>query len=160
MKDKHAHLGKTAYGLLFNLIVPLLLITWAKFSAHQVKLPAIKSELSGTILSGIGLAIMLWGMLAIYIYGKGLPMNAYPPKKLVKESIYKYIAHPIYFGFCLICVGTSLFYGSASGLWLVSPVMALSCMALVWGYELIDLKKRFPESYTPSLFSIPPDDRA
>jgi hypothetical protein len=43
--------------------------------------------------------------------------------------------HPAYTGFCTACAGASIAVGSASGLWLVSPIVALSCAAWVQGCE-------------------------
>ena len=43
----------------------------------------------------------------------------------------------------MACVGVSIAAGSASGLWLVSPLVALGCTALVLGYERHDLRERF-----------------
>jgi hypothetical protein len=45
------------------------------------------------------------------------------------------LPHPVYTGFCLVCAGVSIATGSASGLWFVSPVVALTCAALVLRYE-------------------------
>jgi membrane-associated phospholipid phosphatase len=104
-----------------------------------------------------GLAVTLTGMLGLWIHGGGLPMNAFPPPRFVKRGIYAVVPHPIYFGFVLICAGVSLALGSASGLWLVTPSVALGCTALVLGYELPDLRLRFgaPEALWPSA-----DDKA
>jgi hypothetical protein len=43
------------------------------------------------------------------------------------------LPHPIHTGFWMICAGVSIAVGSASGLWLVSPAVALGCAALVQG---------------------------
>ncbi len=97
-----------------------------------------------------GVLIVLAGMLALWRRGGGLPMNAFPPPRFVSGGIYALVPHPIYGGFVLICAGVAVFTGSASGLWLVTPIAALGCAALVLGYELPDLRRRFgPTASSP-----------
>jgi hypothetical protein len=86
---------------------------------------------------------MLLGMLSLWKYGGGLPMNAFPPPKYVRGGLYALIPHPIYGGFVLTCGGVAIFFGSSSGLLLVTPSVAMASAALVLGYELPDLRGRF-----------------
>jgi prolipoprotein diacylglyceryltransferase/protein-S-isoprenylcysteine O-methyltransferase Ste14 len=136
-------LGPWLYGAIFALLLPIGLIAWAKTAAGSVKLQAIHSPVLGLALAGVGCALMLLGMLHLWIYGRGLPMNAYPPPCYVKRGIYAVLPHPIYYGFVAICLGISIWTGSSSGLWLVSPVVSLGCAALVLGYERHNLEARF-----------------
>src|ERR1035441_8660739 len=78
--------------------------------------------------------------------GEGLPMNAFPPPRLVTSGVYSVIPHPIYTGFCLLCVALAMAARSRSGLWLVCPVVMLGCVSLVLGYERPDLDRRFGEA--------------
>ena len=96
---------------------------------------------------------MLLGMYEIRVKGDGLPMNAFPPKNLVTQGIYAVLPHPIYLGFCLICLGFSLAFGSAAGLFLTTPLVILACSALVIGLERIQMKKRFGRLPDPLLGS-------
>lgn len=62
----------------------------------------------------------------------------------------------MYLGFVAICAGVALAAGSASGLWLVTPTVALAAAALVFGYERHDLARRFgAAASTPPLLSLP-----
>jgi membrane-associated phospholipid phosphatase len=108
-----------------------------------VHLAALHSPGFGACTAGIGIAAMLAGMFALWRHGGGLPMNAFPPPRFVDRNIYGVVPHPIYGGFVLACAGAAIYSGSASGLWLVTPAAALGCSALVLGYELPDLRKRF-----------------
>jgi membrane-associated phospholipid phosphatase len=109
------------------------------------------------MLISFGVVTMALGMLLLWIYGGGLPMNAFPPPRFVEKSVYQVVPHPIYGGFLVACAGVAIFSGSASGLWLVTPAVALCCAALVLGYELPDLQRRFGvETFSPWL----PRDRA
>ena len=131
------------YGALFVVVVPLALVAWAHGTAGVVHLPVLHSALWGTMLISFGVVTMALGMLSLWIYGGGLPMNAFPPPRFVEKSVYHVVPHPIYGGFLIVCAGVAIFSGSASGLWLVTPAVALCCAALVLGYELPDLQGRF-----------------
>jgi prolipoprotein diacylglyceryltransferase/protein-S-isoprenylcysteine O-methyltransferase Ste14 len=157
--ESHA-LGKFLYALLFVAILPTALVAWARATESLVTLPAVRSLPIGAALVAVGALLVLAGWASLWRDGGGLPMNAFPPPRLVTRGVYALFAHPIYVGFCAICFGASIIVGSASGLWLVSPVMTLATMALVLGYESHDLDARFgPERGAP-LFGLPPRDDA
>ena len=135
--------GKIVYGSIFILFIPALLVLWAKQTEAFILLPA-------EIPAGIGIAALITGilflgsgMLSLIIHGKGLPMNAYPPPLFVRQGVYRYFSHPIYIGFCMICFGISAVFGSASGIWLITPTVIVGCTALVYGFERQDLEERF-----------------
>ncbi len=142
--------GKILYGSLFAAVLPALLVVWARAAAPNVGLPAVASPLGWALFAG-GLALVLWGMAALAAFGRGLPMNAYPPPVLVTRGPYAAVAHPIYAGFVTACAGAAIGSGSAAGLWLVTPAVALSCAALVLGYEGRDLDARFGPRPRPFL---------
>ena len=151
-------LGKIAYGSVFILFVPLLLVSWAYLTNDIVRLSLPGSVRTGAVLTVVGGALMLTGMWAIYVYGHGLPMNAYPPSRFVVESVYRYLAHPIYVGFSMLCFGVSLIAQSSSGFWLVSPIATLGCVALVVGYEREATSKHFGGIQSTPLLRIPSAD--
>ena len=128
-------IGKILYGALFIVVLPALLVAWAASTESSVSLPGVYSPSIGFTLMAVGIAIMFAGMAAIYLYGNGLPMNAYPPEKFVTRGIFRVLHHPIYTGFCLACLGAAVAMGSRSGLWLVFPAVVLGCVALVQGFE-------------------------
>jgi prolipoprotein diacylglyceryltransferase/protein-S-isoprenylcysteine O-methyltransferase Ste14 len=137
-------IGKTLYALLFLLVVPLLLWFWAIQTEPVMKMTPIRHEMIGLLGMITGGGLIVWAMIKLKTDGKGLPMNAYPPKFLVTSGPYSLVRHPIYVGFGMLLAGISVYTGSASGLWLVTPVTILGMIALVMGYESIDLQKRFP----------------
>lgn len=148
-------LAKLAYGALFCLVLPVLLVLWARGTADVVPLPGVHAPVAGGALLLAGLALMAAGTRALHVHGGGLPMNAFPPPRFVSRGVYALHPHPIYFGFGLAVVGVSLGVGSASGLWLVSPAVVLGMTALVHGYERPDLEKRFGEERPPAFLSLP-----
>jgi protein-S-isoprenylcysteine O-methyltransferase Ste14 len=141
--------AKILYGLLFVILLPLFLVLFS--TRVKIPLDIARFPLVGAILFGLGLIIMLWGMWDIWQRGKGLPMNAFPPERLVVGGIYAWVPDPIYTGFVLTCLGVSLFYGSATGAILMTPLVALSATALVLGYERPYLLRTFGELPHPVL---------
>lgn len=135
--------GKILYSATFLALVPAALIAWAVFLARVITLPVIQASSLGASLAAIGALLMVVGMRDLWVYGGGLPMNVDPPTQYVARGTYRVLPHPIYTGFSVLCVGVSILAGSASGLWLVSPVVMLACAAIVVGYEHHDLRSRF-----------------
>lgn len=159
MKTQNANLaGKIAYSLVFTVVLPLFLWWWAIRLSPVVTLPAVQSASGGLIMAALGGGLLLAGMYALWAIGGGLPMNAFPPPRYVQEGVFRYLPHPIYTGFASICWGVSLYAGSSAGFWMVSPVVAAGCTALVWGYENPDLKERFPAAQRSFRLGIPPDE--
>jgi len=150
-----ARAGRVLYGATFALALPGVLALWARATEGAVTLPALRSP-AGLLLLAAGVALILWGWAALWLHGGGLPMNAFPPQRLVTRGPYALFAHPIYVGFCAAVLGAAIWRGSASGLWLVFPCTALACAALVLGYEGRDLRERFGAAPRP-LFALPDD---
>ncbi|MFI5310920.1 MAG: prolipoprotein diacylglyceryl transferase family protein [Gemmatimonadales bacterium] len=136
-------IGQWLYGATFAVLLPIGLAAWAAATADIVRVPLVASLALGLPVAAAGAALVALGMIHLWVHGGGLPMNAYPPPRYVERGIYRLLPHPIYVGFSMLCAGVSIAVGSASGLWLVTPVVALSCAALVLGYERHDLAARF-----------------
>ncbi|MCP4980469.1 MAG: hypothetical protein GY935_08240 [Gammaproteobacteria bacterium] len=151
-----ATLGKCLYAALFVVLVPAFLVIWACATSGIVPLPIIGVLWLGPALSVIGAAFMAAGTWALWVYGHGLPMGPYPPPDYVSRGIYHLVPHPIYLGFVILCVGISLTTESASGLWLVSPSVALGCVALIIGFERNEIRNRFGQGVIQNhLISLP-----
>jgi prolipoprotein diacylglyceryltransferase/protein-S-isoprenylcysteine O-methyltransferase Ste14 len=136
-------LGKWLYGVAFAFLLPIALAAWAAATADIVHVRVAASLAVGLPILAVGATLLIFGMAHIRIYGGGLPMNAYPPPRYVSQGVYRLLPHPIYTGFTMLCAGVSIAMGSASGLWLVTPIVATGCAALVLGYERHDLSERF-----------------
>jgi len=152
-------LARLAYGALFVVFLPAGLLLWARATSPLVRLPAIHVPEAGAALATLGVLLIAAGIRDLIVLGGGLPMNAFPPPHLVHTRIYRWVRDPIYIGFVLACAGVSIASGSPAGLWIVTPVTALACAALVYGYERHDLRRRFgKDALQPPVLSIPPDD--
>ncbi len=136
---------KILYGALFVVVLPAVLLLWARGTAAVVRMPVVPWGW-GVPLTAAGACLMLAGMAALWLHGGGLPMNAFPPPRYAARGVYAWLAHPIYVGFCALVAGVAILARSASGLWLVAPVVALASAALVLGYERQDLRSRFGEA--------------
>ena len=151
-------LKKVLYGALFTIAVPLALVAWAHGTRDAIHVAPLHSPLYGALIAALGMIVMALGMLSLWRFGGGLPMNAFPPPRFVARGIYALVPHPIYVGFVLACAGVAVAVGSASGLWLITPAVALACSALVLGYELPDLRRRFGPGDSSAW--LPPDSPA
>lgn len=145
---------KILYGALFVIVLPLLLVAWAVAAHHNVAMPLYGNTAAGALFAAAGMGLMIAATLELWILGGGLPMNAFPPPRLVTTGIYRYVPHPLYVGFTAVCFGVSMTAKSAAGLWLVTPSVLLGCVALVMGFEHIDLRRRFGRT----LQLLPDDD--
>jgi hypothetical protein len=134
---------------LFCAVLPVLLVLWARATADVVTLPAYGSPALAFLAAIAGGLLLLAGMWALWRHGGGLPMNAFPPPRLVTRGIYSVIPHPIYTGFCLMSLAAAMAVRSGSGLWLVCPVLSMGCASLVLGYERPDLERRFGAAKPP-----------
>ncbi len=156
--EKIKHLtAKALYGMLFVAAVPLILVFWARYTEDVVSLPVPVNRSFGYILIIAGLSILITGIGYIMKVGKGLPMNAFPPEKFVKSGIYAVLRHPIYTGAVLISFGVSAAAQSASGFWLVSPVLVLLISAYVTGFENERTLAVFGPQDSKPFFSMPDD---
>ncbi len=153
---------RLAYGAIFVLGVPALLVLLAKRSAPMISLPVVGDTTSGAVVAFAGLLLLLSGIWGLVRHGRGLPMNAFPPPRFAREGVFRWLRNPIYLGFGLVTLGVSLAVRSASGLWLVTPVTWLAMAALVFGHERHDLRRRFgADALLPPRFSLPvPSDDA
>jgi protein-S-isoprenylcysteine O-methyltransferase Ste14 len=148
-------IARVCYGLLFILALPALLVAWAVATSGVVALPAVRDPAAGAALALAGGLLVAAGWFALWRFGGGLPMNAFPPPRYVDRGVYRYTGQPIYLGAVLVCAGVALGLGSASGLWLVTPVVAAGAGALVIGYEWPDLRRRFGAGVRPPLLALP-----
>ena len=152
-------LGRLLYGVLFLALLPAGLVAWARATEAVVTLPPVHSLPAGTALVAVGLLLLAAGGRALIVRGGGLPMNAFPPPRLVRGGIYAWISNPMYIGFGLACAGVSIATGSAAGLWLVTPTSCLAAAALVYGFERHDLRRRFGAlALAPPRLSLPRGD--
>ena len=148
--------AKILYGAGFMVGLPCLLALWARGAEANISLGRWGGPIVGWSFTGLGLLLMAEAMRELWSMGGGLPMNAFPPPRLVAVGAFRWIPHPIYAGFTAVCFGLSMILQSAAGLWLVTPTLVLASTALVLGYERGDLRRRLGDT----VHVLPADDEA
>jgi protein-S-isoprenylcysteine O-methyltransferase Ste14/membrane-associated phospholipid phosphatase len=151
-------LARIGYGALFCAVLPLALWAWSRHTVLDVHWPLPAPRAVGFALLAGGTALLLAAMHALWRHGGGLPMNAFPPPRLVAAGPYRWLAHPIYVGFVAMCAGAALATGSGTALYVVTPIAALGALALVLGHEGPALAARFPGGPSPRLLELPRAD--
>jgi len=126
---------KVLYVLMFAVIIPIILIVWAKFTRNIVTLRLPVNLFPGYMLLITGAIFACSGIWNLWRSDNRLPVNTVPPKRFVKNGIYDFTRQPICFGAALISFGLSAVTRSASGFWLVSPVFTLLMTAYVAGFK-------------------------
>jgi protein-S-isoprenylcysteine O-methyltransferase Ste14 len=147
-----------AYGAVFVVLLPWLLAAWACNTAIVVSWQIPLPTWVGLPLTAAGFGLVLAGWLALWRHGGGLPMNAFPPPRLVRCGVYAWLAHPIYTGAVAATLGLGIAIGNATVCWLLAPMVAAGCAALVLGYEGPRFLARFPDRATGAFWSLPVAD--
>jgi protein-S-isoprenylcysteine O-methyltransferase Ste14 len=142
-RDRFPLGGILAYGGLFTIILPAALVMWARRLDTLLTPPTAGPWWLGAVLAAVGTVLIAAAVASLWFDGGGLPMSPYPPARLVARGVYRVVADPIYLGAVLLCGGVSLVAASPSGVWIVTPVVALSATAFVLGYERDATRARF-----------------
>lgn len=148
-------LGKILYGTLFMMVLPIGLFEWAISTQNIIQLPVPDLPAVSILLLILGIVFCLWGMVSLIVLGKGLPMNAFPPKYYVSKGIYSLINHPIYTGAGIITIALSMFFKSSSGFWLISTLFCLAMVTFVIGFENENIKRKPGYFKNKAFFSLP-----
>ena len=123
------------YAVLYIVVLPPLLAAWMRRLDAVLNLAPLASPRIAIVLGAAGVLLMMAATYALWRFGRGLPMSPFPPARYVTRGVYVLTPHPIYVGAVLACAGWALWTGSRAGLIVVSPVVALSAVAFVLGYE-------------------------
>ncbi|MEW9309819.1 prolipoprotein diacylglyceryl transferase family protein [Labrys neptuniae] len=158
-------IGPVAYGALFCVGLPVLLLVTAWHLDARLGIAIEAWPLAGGTIAGLGLVLVVAAILVLMLRGKGLPMNAYPTRRRVEDGLYAWLAHPAYVGFTLIVLGLSLWGGSFAGLFILTPWTGSAALALVMGYEAratdrrLGARRQAPAIGLPENWPLPADLR-
>lgn len=142
-------------SIVFLVISPLCLFYLSRLISNRIPVSWPKTVEITIAVSALLIAItlMTWGLLSLWIDGKGTPAPIAPTKTLVTTGAYRFCRNPIE-------LGTDLYFlGLAT--WLDSLSTGILCMAMgmMLGYSYIkiieerELKLRFGKDYEEYLTS-------
>ena len=146
---------KSQHGLIFVLIVPVILILWAKFTSNVVTIHLPVNQLTGYVLFFMGAVLVCSGMWNLWRSDKSLPVNDFPSTQFFKSGINGNISLNICSGAVLISFGLSAITRSASGFWLVSPVFTLLMAIYVSVFKNGKAQSVFRNQVYKSFLSLP-----
>lgn len=155
LKNTKSLLNKALYLFIFIVLIPISLLSWAKSTNSIINWPPVGGGIIGWVLIDLGLLIMIWAIYLLKKSDKGLFVQFLSPKHIIQEGPYRLFKHPVYWGFISFILGFFILTKMPSGVWLVTPTAVLATLALVWGYEKIDLEKRFPNYKAETLLRLP-----
>ena len=101
---------------------------------------------AGLVFIAIGVFIYFWCSLSFVFFGKGTPIHAMPPKKLVVKGLYRYVRNPMYIAGLLVLAGEVLLFQSRD-LLIYFLVIFMICIVFVPVAEEPILSDRFGEGY-------------
>ncbi len=111
-------LTAAVYVLIFLMLVPVLHAAFGLALDELVSNPFVGLGavlgVPGAIMVGVGLVMMLLAVVQLWTQGKGFPISALPPRKLVIGGSYQTSRHPIYFGASAVFLGAGLQVGPFS----------------------------------------------
>lgn len=102
----------------------------------------------------IGAAIYFWCAWDFATVGRGTPLPADAPKRLVARGLYRYVRNPMYVGVMLVILGQAMWFESEVVLWYATAV-AICFNAFVLLYEEPTLRRKFGESYACYCRTVP-----
>jgi protein-S-isoprenylcysteine O-methyltransferase Ste14 len=117
----------------FTAIVPLILVNAADLVRTLFGIPyfglGYVGIFPGVLAVGLGLALMAWAEIDMYRYGSGFPLPFYePPRRLVREGIYKCTRNPMYLGTFNEYIGVGLIVSDLIMILLSTPTFSAALL--------------------------------
>ena len=111
-------------------------------------------EQIGKYLMWFGAALAILSTLQMFLFGKGTPLVATPPKKILSTGIFGIVRHPMMWSITFVLMGESITYGSfILILWLIAWVRIGHL--IVVNYEEPQLERRFGDEYIKYCKKVP-----
>ena len=111
-------------------------------------------EQVGKYLMWFGAIIAIWSTFQMFLFGKGTPLVATPPKKILSTGIFGIVRHPMMWAITIVLLGESLTYGSfILLLWLIAWIRIGHL--IVVNYEEPQLERRFGDEYKMYCKNVP-----
>lgn len=138
-------IGATVFLSFFAIAIALSLATDRYFN-FPILLSHPLNDLAGATLILIGLSLTLWSIVH-FVRVKGTPVPLNPPPVLVQNGPYAYARNPMLTGVFLIYFGAGFDLGSASMVFLYTPLFILLNYWELKNIEEPELEKRLGRDY-------------
>ena len=112
------------------------------------------SQVLGALMIVGGFAVMLYCTGLFARLGRGTPIPAAPPEKLVIRGLYAYSRNPIYVADVSVWLGIFLFQGHAA-LLLYAAIATAAVQLVIVLWEEPDLERRFGSRYDDYRRAVP-----
>ena len=123
-----------------------LLPRWLGFRAELAQME--RWRWLAAVPSILGFVVAVRCILDFGWTGRGTPMPALPPQRLVVVGFYRYVRNPMYVGFAVGWIGLWIVFGRAnSAAILAVAAVALGVYLFVVFYEEPTLRKKFGADY-------------
>ncbi len=157
-------LAQLKAALFFWICVPIFLVGSGKLLDRMLTLPSIgvtSLRWAAIPLICTGILFIVRAMHDLESLGHGTPNPLAPPCRLVKNGIYRFCRHPMYFGYDLIALACAFWLQSLGMLIFPIPLFFI-CQIRFLLKEERRLEKRFGGTYrcykdnVPMLIPFPP----
>lgn len=102
----------------------------------------------------LGTTLIFYCINIFRLRGKGTPVPANPPNKLVKSGLYQYTRNPMHIGYLITIFGLSLFFGYLL-LYVYLVLLFIFLNSYLVFVEEPALIKRFDKKYKEYLKKVP-----
>lgn len=116
--------------------------------------PAGPPRLAGAVIAGLGTAVLLTCVRAFYVLGRGTLAPWDPPRRLVREGLYRYSRNPMYVGVLLVLSGWAIAWPVAR-LWIYAGAIAVAFHIRILVAEEPWLAATFGDEWTSYKRSVP-----
>ena len=144
--------------IIFWLLIPagLILLGRKLDVVLNINFPDIPLlNISAIIILIVGFYICLKSIMLLLVNGEGIPFSLFPPKRLVRESLYSHSRNPIYVGFILIMISLGTFFKSTATIILVLPVFTVFLIGYILFVEEPLSLRYYKKSYEQYKEQIP-----
>ncbi len=142
-------------NFLFTVVVPgsgAVWVPWWILTRHDAGATPTVWPAVGVI--AVGAALYLWCVWLFATVGRGTPGPWDAPRRLVAAGPYRWVRNPIYVAALLVVLGEAGLFLSLS-LLVYAGAMGIVCHLFVVGYEERTLRRRFGDTYTEYLRTVP-----
>ena len=122
------------------------LVVWLGFALDDALDLDTEPSLLGLAPLVPAMGLLAWAAVELRRRGRGLPIGALPPQRLVASGPYRFMRHPMYLGWNVAVFGLGLLIGSPALAFIVAPLLLPAWIAYA-RVEEAGLARRFGAPY-------------